>query len=88
MHTQRLTKTPTADGQVQLSGPCMVTGRVHTSPPVPVAAVEAYEAGALAQNAFPMLSEPEREFLISGTSPEGWRALFGPRGQRCEGCGE
>src|SRR6185503_8845161 len=28
--------------------------------------------------AFPDLAEPEREFLISGVSPEGWRLAIGP----------
>jgi hypothetical protein len=69
---------PGQDGWVTLRAPCFVTGKVHESPPVPLAAVEAYEKGGLAQNHFPMLSDEDREFLISGTSPEGWRELFPP----------
>ena len=32
--------------------------------------------GELAQRAFPYLSVADREFLISGISPEGWNQLF------------
>jgi hypothetical protein len=34
------------------------------------------EQGALIQNALPMLSPDEREFLISGILPADWDALF------------
>jgi hypothetical protein len=30
-----------------------------------------------AREAFPELAKEDREFLISGTSPEGWKMLFG-----------
>jgi hypothetical protein len=33
--------------------------------------------GVTARKAFPELPKEEREFLISGTSPSGWRKLFG-----------
>ena len=78
MYTQYLERIPAGEGLVQLKGPCFVTGQDHVTPPIPIAALEAYEAGAYAQVAFPMLSAEEREFIISGTSPEGWRQTFGP----------
>jgi hypothetical protein len=34
--------------------------------------VTAYRAGALIQDAFPMLNNEEREFLITGTTPKEW----------------
>jgi len=34
--------------------------------------LEAHRNGALAQNAFPHLSPPDREFLISGITPAEW----------------
>lgn len=37
-----------------------------------VLGAEEYKKGALMQNAFPFLSAEEREFLISGTTPEEW----------------
>jgi hypothetical protein len=37
-----------------------------------------FETGTVAQDAFPDLDPPVREFLISGYSPEGWnRAILG-----------
>jgi hypothetical protein len=39
--------------------------------------MNAYNNGALMQNAFPFLSPDEREFLISGTTAEEWEAMFG-----------
>jgi len=36
-----------------------------------------YESGALVQDAFPMLTADEREFLITGITPEEWDATFG-----------
>jgi hypothetical protein len=39
--------------------------------------LDAYKGGALMQNAFPFLSPDEREFLISGTTPEEWATMFG-----------
>lgn len=34
------------------------------------------ERRELAQNAFPYLSKEDREFIISGISPEGWDQIF------------
>jgi hypothetical protein len=67
----------TADGQVYFHAPCRVTGKWHRTPLLAKEAVAAFLAGALVQDAFPDLDPREREFLISGTSPEGWRQAFG-----------
>lgn len=58
-----------------LTPPCMMCslGGVVT---VPAPALDAYRAGALAQQAFPMLSADEREQLISGTHAACWDALM------------
>lgn len=37
----------------------------------------AWEAGALVQDAFPYLSDDEREMLISGICPTCWDEMFG-----------
>ena len=57
------------------TGPCVVTGKPYS---VTVKADElfAYRQGQLAQNAFKSLSAGDREFLISGTSPEGWEKMW------------
>ena len=57
-------------------GPCVVTGKEQR---VTVMAVDLfrYRQGGYVQDAFPYLSKGDREFLISGTSDEGWQILFG-----------
>lgn len=37
-----------------------------------------YAAGALIQEAFPNLSPAQREFIMSGITPEEWLAAFPP----------
>jgi hypothetical protein len=41
-----------------------------------------YDRGALVQVAFPFLSNAEREFLMTGITPQEWEAMFG--GVDCE----
>jgi hypothetical protein len=57
-------------------GPCVVTGNEQR---VTVKAEDLfkYRQGGYVQTCFPYLSAEEREFLISGTSGEGWKILFG-----------
>ena len=63
--------------RVRLSGRCVVTGKPY-SVVVPLSgAIDYFERGRNIAEAFPDLPKPEREFLISGTSPEGWIELFG-----------
>jgi hypothetical protein len=38
--------------------------------------IEAYQNGALLQNAFPQLSPSEREFFKSGITDEEWQSAF------------
>jgi hypothetical protein len=42
-----------------------------------VGALAYFQGGANAQEAFTELPKEDREFLISGTSPDGWQTLFG-----------
>lgn len=37
-----------------------------------------YARGTLLQNAFPHLSNPDREFIKSGITDEEWQAIFPP----------
>jgi hypothetical protein len=64
------------DGRIRFSGPCVVTGKLFSVVVSQQGAHNYFEENALAQDAFPELSHEEREFLISGVSPEGWRQLF------------
>lgn len=73
----RLAPTFNNDGTVTLSGPCIVTKKEY-SVTVPEVGYRQWATGnALIQKALPSVSKDDREFLISGTSPEGWNAMFG-----------
>jgi hypothetical protein len=72
-----------ADDRVRLSGRCIVTGEEYSV----IVSLDGFLAyfvhGKHIGEAFPELPREEREFLISGTSPEGWRRLFArPRTRR------
>jgi hypothetical protein len=64
------------DGRIRLSGPCVVTGLEYSVVVSREGALAYFEGGVTAREAFPELPKEEREFLISGTSPSGWRKLF------------
>lgn len=38
-----------------------------------------YSAGVKVQDAFPYLSSDEREFILTGITPEEWNQVFGER---------
>ena len=44
--------------------------------PITEGQIEAYQNGALLQNAFPQLSPSEREFFKSGITDEEWQSAF------------
>ena len=64
------------DGTCTLTGPCYVTRKPY-SLTVKISELQAYLNGEYVQKAFPTLPASQREFLISGTSPEGWTQMFG-----------
>lgn len=41
------------------------------------AQMDAWRGGELVQNAFPNLSPSEREFLMTGITPDEWDRMFG-----------
>ena len=55
------------------------TGKLNTMAlPVSPAQIAAWQGGRrLIQECFPTLSDDEREFLMSGSTPEEWDAVFG-----------
>lgn len=57
-------------------GPCIVTGK-DQSITVKAEDLNKYRQGSCIQDCFPYLSKGDREFLISGTSDEGWQKMFG-----------
>jgi hypothetical protein len=65
------------DGRVRLSGRCVVTGKEYSLVVTLEGVIAYFTLGANIAEAFPELTREEREFLSSGTSPEGWKQLFG-----------
>lgn len=57
------------------SGPCVVTGK-QVQVTVKAEDLYKYRRGGYVQDCFPYLNASDREFLISGTSQEGWDILF------------
>lgn len=62
----------------KFAGECLVTRKPY-SVTVPAKGLFQYRQGAYIQEAFPDLSSEDREFLISGISPEGWKILYGEK---------
>lgn len=54
------------------------SGKVNTMDlPITDEQLARWQNGELIQNVMPKLSAAEREFLISGCTPEDWEAMFG-----------
>lgn len=60
----------------RFTGPCIVTGKTY-SVDVPAPDLYKYHQGAFIQNAFPGMLSGDREWLMSGISPEGWKLRMG-----------
>lgn len=64
----------------------MISGKVNT---LDVACTEEqlarWQAGEKIQDAMPQVPAPLREFLMTGTTPQEWTAMFGrpPRSPKC-----
>lgn len=67
-------ESPTA---TRVSGTCTFTGESY-SVVVPSEGFARWQAGEPIQRAMPEVPAEEREFLISGISPNGWHKAFGP----------
>ena len=48
------------------------------------AQIFAWNTGTLAQNAFPDLTPPEREFVMTGITPDEWTEMFGPEDEELD----
>ena len=62
-------------GECSVVGECRVTKEMY-SVTMPVEQYTAWQGGTLAQVAFRGMSAEDREWIISGTSPEGFTRLF------------
>ena len=73
-HNQKVVEQ---DGNTLVTGVCVITRKEYTTNPIPRAGLIAWLMGAAIQLVLPCVSPGDREFLISGTSPEGWDTAFG-----------
>lgn len=64
------------DSMAKVTGPCKFTGEEYSCI-VPVDGLARFMKGEHAQTAMPSVSADDREFLISGISPAGWKKTFG-----------
>lgn len=64
------------DGKLELSADCSVSGKRFTVL-VNHEAWLSWMNGTKAKDAFPELSPAQREFIMTGTTPEEWNALAG-----------
>ncbi len=67
--------TELSNGACSLSGTCRITGKAYTTGHFSKSNLKRWQTGTLVQDALPELSAEDREFLISGISPEGWNSL-------------
>lgn len=68
-------------GELLVTQTSQMTGRtnkmrINTTPGGLVIGLNECANGALIQNAFPTLAPDEREFLMTGITPEEWDALY------------
>lgn len=78
MYLKYLTREPINDGRlIRLSGFCRVTRQPYSVIVKPDDLKKYEEHEIPVQRAFPYLKAADREFLISGCSPTGWKELFG-----------
>ena len=70
-HTSLYTATT-----MTVHGICEVTGKFYSVKVTPAAYHRWKYGGQLLQDAFPELSVPEREFILSGTTPAEWDKMF------------
>lgn len=68
--------TELGNGMTKVEGNCVFTGKPYSCE-VPTAGLLRWIGGDSIQTAMPNVSADDREFLISGISPEGWKETFG-----------
>lgn len=65
-------------GTIDVTRQSRATGKIHTrTVKATPEQMDAWMKGALAQDAFPDASLDDREFIISGITPEEWNSVFG-----------
>lgn len=73
---RRNTAIDLANGTSRVYGNCAFSGQEYVVV-VETAALQRFVQGEPAQKCFPEMDPDQREFLISGISPEGWNITLG-----------
>jgi hypothetical protein len=68
--------TDLGDGRAEVRGNCAFTGEEYVCH-VPLKGLEEYLNGVRIHIALSGVSADDREFIISGISPKGWKKTFG-----------
>jgi hypothetical protein len=76
MNRRELSVEEAGDDMARVTGPCTFTGEEYSCL-VPAAGLVRFLNGEHVQDALPEVSADDREFLISGISPNGWKKMFG-----------
>jgi len=76
MNRRELSVEDAGNGLARVYGPCTFTGEEYSCL-VPADGLVKFLNGEHAQTALPKVSADDREFLISGISPAGWKKAFG-----------
>jgi hypothetical protein len=68
-------------GVMKVTRRSIFTGKLNTMElPIDLEMFQVWRSGGgLVQNVFPQLNADQREFLMSGATPEEWDAIFDPR---------
>lgn len=72
------------DDYAKIKGKCILTGEDYQTRKFPITEWITYLSGSLIQKAMPDMSADDREFIISGVSPEAFDGLFEDRGNNSE----
>lgn len=66
------------DGLADITRKSGISGRLNTRTlPVTFEQFTAFERGTMVQDAFPHLSADDREFILTGITPQEWEETFG-----------
>jgi len=74
---KQLEMVPLDGGTTQIKGKCVFTGEEYSCHVPTDGLLKWLNEGVHIQTAMPSVSPDDREFLISGISPAGWKKTFG-----------
>ena len=74
-HSYNVKKIDNMDGTSKIYGNCVCTGEMYECI-VPTEGINKRLKGENIQDCMPNVSKENREFIISGMSPDGWKNLY------------